>query len=112
MGEVRRKTWPGEPQRPVRARPRRDRSRELVHERLPAIAEVACRQREIELAAGELDPEELEALYVQLEAYGIEVRDDCGREEPGEVTYANGDLAAATADSLSSFSTRCPATPC
>jgi RNA polymerase primary sigma factor len=58
---------------------------------------------EIELAAGELDPEELEALYVQLEAYGIEVRDDCGREEPGEVTYANGDLAAATADSLQLF---------
>jgi RNA polymerase primary sigma factor len=58
---------------------------------------------EIELTAGELDPEELEALYAQLEAYGIEVRDDYGREEPGEVTYANGDLAAATADSLQLF---------
>jgi RNA polymerase primary sigma factor len=58
---------------------------------------------EIELTAGELDPEELEALYAQLDAYGIEVRDDYGREEPGEVTYANGDLAAATADSLQLF---------
>ena len=58
---------------------------------------------EVELVGGELDPEELEALYAQLDAYGIEVRDDYGREEPGEVTYANGDLAAATADSLQLF---------
>ena len=58
---------------------------------------------EIELVAGELDPEEVEALYAQLDAYAIEVRDDYGREEPGEVTYANGDLAAATADSLQLF---------
>ena len=58
---------------------------------------------EIELVAGELDPEALETLYAQLDAYAIEVRDDYGREEPGEVMYANGDLAAATADSLQLF---------
>jgi RNA polymerase primary sigma factor len=58
---------------------------------------------EIELAAGDLDPEELEALYAQLDASAVEVRDDYGREQPGAVTYANGDLAAATADSLQLF---------
>ena len=58
---------------------------------------------EIELAAGELDAEELGALYEQLDAAEIEVRDDYGREKPGQVTYANGDLAAATADSLQLF---------
>jgi RNA polymerase primary sigma factor len=58
---------------------------------------------EVELVAGELDPEEREALYAQLDAYGVEVRDDYGREEPGEVTYANGDLASATSDSLQLF---------
>ena len=58
---------------------------------------------EIELAGGELDSDELEALYEQLDASEIEVRDDYGREKPGEVTYGNGDLAAATADSLQLF---------
>src|SRR3990170_4664846 len=58
---------------------------------------------EIELVAGELDPEEVEALYAQLNASQIEVRDDYGREKPGEVTYSNGDLASATSDSLQLF---------
>ena len=58
---------------------------------------------EIELVAGELDPDELEALYAQLDASAIEVRDDYGREQAHEVTYANGELAAATSDSLQLF---------
>jgi RNA polymerase primary sigma factor len=58
---------------------------------------------EVELVAGELASEEREALYARLDAYGVEVRDDYGREEPGEVTYENGDLASATSDSLQLF---------
>jgi RNA polymerase primary sigma factor len=57
---------------------------------------------EVEETAAELAPLELEALYEQIDARGIEVRDDQGREGRA-VSYANGDLAAATADSLQLF---------
>src|SRR3989304_5900760 len=58
---------------------------------------------EVELVAGEADSEEREALYADLDESQIEVRDDYGREKPGEVTYSNGDLASATSDSLQLF---------
>jgi RNA polymerase primary sigma factor len=58
---------------------------------------------EVEQVAGELDQELLETLYEQLDAHAIEIRDDEGREGQGAVTYGNGDLAAATADSLQLF---------
>ena len=58
---------------------------------------------QLEQAAGESDPEQLETLYEQLDAHAIEIQDDEGREDRGLVTYANGDLAAATADSLQLF---------
>jgi RNA polymerase primary sigma factor len=58
---------------------------------------------EVERVSGELDPEEREQLFDRLDARGIEVRDDQGHEERSEVTYENGDLAAATADSLQLF---------
>jgi RNA polymerase primary sigma factor len=58
---------------------------------------------EVERVAGELDPDGLEDLYTQLDALHIEVRDDHGREDRGEVEVENGDLAAATADSLQLF---------
>ena len=41
----------------------------------------------------ELDDEELEALYAELEERGIDLSDDCGRETAAEATYVNGDLA-------------------
>ncbi len=50
-----------------------------------------------------LPDEEAEDLYDLLEARGLEVRDDVGREEAPPVTYANGDLAEATTDALQLF---------
>ncbi len=50
----------------------------------------------------EFDESELERLYEELDEYGIEVRDDAG-QEAAPTAYANGDLAAATADSLQLF---------
>ena len=51
----------------------------------------------------ELDEEELEALYAEVEERGITLSDDCGRETAGAATYVNGDLATATTDSLQLF---------
>jgi RNA polymerase primary sigma factor len=54
------------------------------------------------VAAEELDDEEIGRLYEQLEERGIDVSDDCGREQD-ESTYVNGDLAVATTDALQLF---------
>jgi RNA polymerase primary sigma factor len=51
----------------------------------------------------ELDDEELEELYTELEDRHIVLSDDCGREEKKGATYVNGDLATATTDSLQLF---------
>ncbi len=51
----------------------------------------------------ELDDEELEALYAELEERHISLTDDCGRATAPEATYVNGDLAVATTDSLQLF---------
>jgi RNA polymerase primary sigma factor len=54
------------------------------------------------VAAEELDEEEVARLYEQLEERGLELSDDCGREQE-ESTYVNGDLAVATTDALQLF---------
>jgi RNA polymerase primary sigma factor len=51
----------------------------------------------------ELEDEELETLYQELEERGISLSDDCGRATAADATYINGDLAAATTDSLQLF---------
>jgi RNA polymerase primary sigma factor len=51
----------------------------------------------------ELDEDDLEALYAEVEERGITLSDDCGRETVGAATYVNGDLATATTDSLQLF---------
>jgi RNA polymerase primary sigma factor len=51
----------------------------------------------------ELDADEAEELYSDLERRGIELRDDCGREAVPDSTYVNGHLAEMTADSLQLF---------
>jgi RNA polymerase primary sigma factor len=51
----------------------------------------------------ELEDEELEALYVELEERNIRLTDDCGRTTAPDATYVNGDLAVATTDSLQLF---------
>jgi RNA polymerase primary sigma factor len=54
------------------------------------------------VAVEELDEDEVARLYEQLEERGVEVTDDCGREQH-ESTYVNGDLAVATTDALQLF---------
>jgi RNA polymerase primary sigma factor len=51
----------------------------------------------------ELDEDELEALYAELDTRGISLSDDCGRQSRADATYVNGDLATATTDSLQLF---------
>ena len=53
----------------------------------------------------ELEPDaaELEAFYVAAQERDIEIHDDCGRTEPDDSTYVNGDLTVATTDALQLF---------
>ncbi|MBA3347689.1 MAG: sigma-70 family RNA polymerase sigma factor [Actinobacteria bacterium] len=51
----------------------------------------------------ELEDEELEALYAELDQRGIALSDDCSRQTSTDTTYVNGDLASATTDSLQLF---------
>ena len=50
----------------------------------------------------ELDDDDVETLYERIDERGIELRDDCGREQPGQ-TYVNGELASSTTDALQLF---------
>jgi RNA polymerase primary sigma factor len=51
----------------------------------------------------ELSEEEAQAIQELLEERGLEVRDDCGRDQVEHTSYANGDLAAQTTDAMSLF---------
>jgi RNA polymerase primary sigma factor len=62
------------------------------------LSEVERLTEELELAESELT-----ALYEKLDERGIAVRDDCGSNQPPGPRYENGELAAATADSLELF---------
>src|SRR5215207_2574165 len=50
-----------------------------------------------------LSDEEAQELADRLEARGIDVTDDCGREADGPTSYANGELATMTGDALQLF---------
>jgi RNA polymerase primary sigma factor len=50
-----------------------------------------------------LDEEQVEALYEEIQALGIELSDDCARDEPEEGRYVNERLAEATTDTLQLF---------
>ena len=50
----------------------------------------------------DLSDEETEALYAEIGERAIDLRDDCGKEQP-DSSYANGDLANATTDALQLF---------
>jgi RNA polymerase primary sigma factor len=45
----------------------------------------------------------IEDLFDQIESRGIELTDDCGRDVPEQVSYANDALAAVTTDALQLF---------
>src|SRR6187397_689684 len=51
----------------------------------------------------ELDDEQLAALYQQIEERGLEMTDDCCKEDAPDATYVNGDLVNATTDALQLF---------
>src|ERR1044071_8025548 len=52
----------------------------------------------------ELDEEQLAALYQEIEERGLEMTDDCCRENTADdATYVNGDLVHATTDALQLF---------
>jgi RNA polymerase primary sigma factor len=51
----------------------------------------------------DLDDDQLEQLYAELEERHITLTDDCGRQLEDDATYINGDLAQATTDSLQLF---------
>jgi RNA polymerase primary sigma factor len=51
----------------------------------------------------ELEDEEVQGVYEEIDERHIELKDDCGREGVAAPTYVNGDLAVATADSLQLF---------
>jgi RNA polymerase primary sigma factor len=59
---------------------------------------------EVDAAAAELNlgDDQLAELYRELDDNDVEVSDDCGRDTD-EFTYANGELAAVTSDSLQLF---------
>jgi RNA polymerase primary sigma factor len=51
----------------------------------------------------ELEDDDVQALYEEIERRGIELRDNCGRADAPDATYVNGDLAHATTDALQLF---------
>ncbi len=51
----------------------------------------------------ELDEEHVDQLYQQIEERGLELTDDCCRDNAPDATYVNGDLVAATTDALQLF---------
>ncbi len=51
----------------------------------------------------ELEGEDVERLYEDLQQRGIDLTDDCGRTGAVDATYVNGDLAESTTDALQLF---------
>jgi RNA polymerase primary sigma factor len=51
----------------------------------------------------DLEDEDVQALYEEIERRGVQLKDDCGRAEAQGATYVNGDLAHATTDALQLF---------
>ena len=51
----------------------------------------------------ELDDEQAQELHDRIDAAGLALTDDCGKEKAEQTTYANGDLASTTTDALQLF---------
>jgi RNA polymerase primary sigma factor len=51
----------------------------------------------------DLDDRGVADVFEQIEACGVEVSDDCGRDLPEQVRYGNAELAGATTDALGLF---------
>jgi RNA polymerase primary sigma factor len=82
----------------------------MDHDQVTALIELGERDGCLELSevsriadASELDDEEVERLYGDIQKRGIELSDDCGRTERVDSTYVNGNLADSTTDALQLF---------
>jgi RNA polymerase primary sigma factor len=53
--------------------------------------------------AEEMEEDEVEGLYDEIERRNIDLTDDCARDDARDATYVNGDLAVATTDALQLF---------
>src|SRR5213596_1187186 len=51
----------------------------------------------------ELDDEQVDALYQEIQDRGLEMTDDCCKDDAADAAYLNGDLAHATTDALQLF---------
>jgi RNA polymerase primary sigma factor len=51
----------------------------------------------------DLEDDDVQALYEEIERRGIELKDNCARADAPGATYVNGDLAHATTDALQLF---------
>jgi RNA polymerase primary sigma factor len=51
----------------------------------------------------ELDDEQVAGVYQEIEERGLELTDDCCKEDASDATYVNGDLVHATTDALQLF---------
>src|SRR6188508_2624387 len=51
----------------------------------------------------DLEDEQVQELYEEIERRGIDLKDNCARESAPAATYVNGDLAHATTDALQLF---------
>jgi RNA polymerase primary sigma factor len=82
----------------------------MAESEITALIEVGQREGCIELSEVarvaetlELDDEEVERVYEDIQSRGIELSDDCGRTEAPDSTYVNGNLAETTTDALQLF---------
>jgi RNA polymerase primary sigma factor len=83
--------------------------REMADDQIKALIDLGVREGCLELSEvsraidhAELDDDEVEKLYQDIQERGIELSDDCGRKT-ADSTYVNGDLAVATTDALQLF---------
>jgi RNA polymerase primary sigma factor len=82
----------------------------MHEEQVKALIELGEREGCLELSevsrvaeAAELDDEDVERLYEEIQKRGIELSDDCARPASAQSTYVNGDLAESTTDALQLF---------
>ena len=82
----------------------------MYDEQVNALIEVGEREGCLEFSevarvaeAAELDDEDVERLYADLQKRAVEVTDDCGRAQTPDATYVNGNLAESTTDALQLF---------
>jgi RNA polymerase primary sigma factor len=82
----------------------------MFDEQITALIELGEREGCLELSevsrvveSSELDDDETERLYEDLQHRGIELSDDCGHAQTPDATYINGNLAESTTDALQLF---------